>query len=838
MKIHKLHEKWMLKIMPPGTFAGKEMGAGIWRDKAPVRCIPAQVPGGVYDALLKAGEMKDPYWRDEEEGALKWMDFDFIFEKEFVLPADLEECPQILLHCACLDTIAWVYCNGILTGKGENMHRVYEFDLTGLLHPGINQIQICIQSPVSYIREKQEQVEVLGTADAMNGFPHIRKAHCMFGWDWGPHLPDAGIRGDICLYGLEGVRLGQVRVRQQHGEGSVILRVHPEIVRQSSAFFVEEKPFSWKLELFDPEGNPLTCQEYPGEILSAGAAVKEPRLWWPNGLGGQPLYRVRVSLLQGEQVLEVQEKKIGLRTMTVRRRKDEWGECFAHEVNGLTVFAMGADYIPEDCIYGKMNRERTRKLLTACRDAHFNCVRVWGGGWYPSDDFFDLCDELGLMVWLDFMFACATYHLDEEFDRNIQAELRDNIRRVRHHACLALYCGNNEMEQFVAEGQWVARPKHFADYFKMYEYIFPRIAEEEDGETFYWPASPSSGGSLDFPNDPDRGDVHYWEVWHGNKPFTEYRKHFFRYASEFGFESFPSEKTIESFTLPEDRNPFSYVMEKHQRCVGGNGKILTYLYQTFLYPGSMGALVYASQLLQAEAMKYGVEHFRRNRGRCMGAVFWQLNDCWPVASWSSIDYEGRWKALHYYAKRFFAPLLLSCEEESVLTQDWEINQPEKHLRKSVRFNVSNETREAREAEVRWQLRSAGGEILREDKLFISAAPLSAAWTEAVDCPDADERRNYVSFQLYENGEWISSGSVIFTVPKFFCWEDPGLTVHVQGRELVVRADAYAKSVEVRNRSDNLILEDNFFDMDPGERRIRILAGEPERLEIRSVYDIR
>lgn len=302
-----------------------------------------------------------------------------------------------------------------------------------------------------------------------------------------------------------------------------------------------------------------------------------------------------------------------------------------------------------------MTPERTYSLLKQAKDANFNCIRVWGGGNYPYDSFWDACDELGLVVWEDFMFACAVYDLTEEFEETITAEFIDNIKRIRHHASLGLWCGNNEMEMFVAQGNWVSRPKEKSDYVKMYEYIIPKVLKEYDPNTFYWPASPSSGGAFDDPNDENRGDVHYWDVWHGNKPITEYRKFYFRYVSEFGFQSFPSLKTVETFTEPEDRNIFSYVMEKHQRNKTANGKIMNYMEQTFLYPNDFDTTLYASQLLQAEAIRYGVEHFRRNRGRCMGTVIWQLNDCWPVASWSSIDYCGRMEGAALLCEAFLRP---------------------------------------------------------------------------------------------------------------------------------------------------------------------------------------
>lgn len=604
-----------------------------------------------------------------------------------------------------------------------------------------------------------------------------------------------------------------------------------------SAASDENSEYDYRITVVDPDG---VCHVYDGS--PSRITVEKPQLWWPNGYGKQPLYRIRAELLRktpsGEELVDVWEKRIGLRTMTMHIEKDAYGEQFAHEVNGVRIFAMGADYIPEDNLLGRVTAERTYELLKQARDANFNCIRVWGGGNYPYDAFWDACDELGLIVWEDFMFACAVYDLTPEFEANIRQELIDNIKRIRHHASLGLWCGNNEMEMFVDQGRWVTRHREKSDYVKMYEYIIPKILEIYDPNTFYWPASPSSGGAFDDPNGEFRGDVHYWDVWHGDKPITEYRKFYFRYLSEFGFQSFPSLKTCETFTEPEDRNIFSYVMEKHQRNKTANGKIMNYMEQTFLYPTSFDTVLYASQLLQAEAIRYGVEHFRRNRGRCMGTVIWQLNDCWPVASWSSIDYCGRWKALHYYAKRFFAPLMLSCAEEGILTQDTNPNAEPYHVRKSIHLNVANETMSDQEVTVRYALRNADGEILREGSVSLTVPALSSRWLSKEDMEDAELYSNYVSYEMETEGKVISGGSVMFCAPKHFRFHDPKLRVRAEGNELVVTASAYARSIEIINEDDDMLLEDNYFDMNGGERRIRIVRGNPTGLKVRSIYDIR
>ena len=571
--------------------------------------------------------------------------------------------------------------------------------------------------------------------------------------------------------------------------------------------------------------------------------ILQPQLWWPNGLGGQPLYTVKTTLTENHMGIDTWERRIGLRTMTVVRRRDAWGESFCHSVNGLEFFAMGADYIPEDNLLSRVTPVRTRRLLEDAVLANHNVIRVWGGGYYPDDFFYDACDELGLVVWQDFMFACANYLLTPEFAADIRAEFIDNIRRLRHHASLGLWCGNNEMEMFQAQSAYDGTPRLRSDYIRMFEHILPEVLAAEDPDTFYWPASPSSGGGFDAPNDPDRGDTHYWEVWHGGKPFTDYRNHFFRYASEFGFQSFPCRATVEGFTLPEDRNVFSRIMEMHQRNASANGKIMGYLAATFLYPVDFDTLLYASQLLQAEAIRFGVEHWRRHRGRCMGAVVWQLNDIWPVASWSSIDCHGRWKALHYAEKRFFAPVALSCEEHGELDGRTScVDEPaEASLPMSARFAVANETRAPFSGIARWALRAPDASVILSGAVPVEAPPMSSVWLDP-DGPSTfdgyDALGCYVSYDL-ENaaGAAVSSGTSLFCAPKHFRFQDPCLQGRLADGCVHVEAAAYARGVEIVTDDPDCVFSDNYFDMNAGSKVVGILRGNPQTVSLRSVFDI-
>lgn len=793
----------------------------------------AHVPGSVYADLMADGTMPDPFWRENELDAFERMKKDYVYQRAFTVTEAQLAHAHVELVCEGLDTLAHVSLNGREIAFADNMHITWVWDVKEQLHAGENTLEIRFDSPILYCAKKAEEAPGWESSDATPGFRHLRKAHCMFGWDWGPRLPDAGIWRPIFLRTWDAARLENALMLQAHHDGVVDVTIRPEIAGESA----------WSAEITAPDGEVLTL---PGTTAAEQViTIEHPQLWWPNGLGKQPLYRVTVRLAAGD----TRTWRIGLRTMTVSREKDEWGEEFCHVVNGVKVFAMGADYIPEDNILARVTPERTRRLLEGCKAANFNAIRVWGGGYYPDDAFYDICDELGLLVWQDLMYACAFYDLTPDFERSIRVETHQNVARLRHHASLALICGNNEMEMFMAGANsalinhrtWEfvpTYPHHITDYVKMFEYILPAIVKETAPQTYWWPASPSSGGNFDAPNDENRGDNHYWDVWHGEKPFTEYRKFFFRYASEFGFQSFPCLKSVEQFTLPDDRNIFSRVMERHQRNQAANGKILSYLSQTFRYPNSFDDLLYASQLMQAEAIRYGVEHWRRNRGRCMGAIIWQLNDIWPVASWASIDYYGRWKALHYAAKRFFAPVMVSAEEEGELSQNPKIN--EYHpapLEKSFRLNVCNETLRDVTGEVVWALRTPDGAIVRQNQQTLTIPAMSAKWLDKVDCADASLTGHYVSFAFVVDDVAVSEGTCIFCAPKHFEFVDPRLTVETRGDTLVVTSHAYAKQVWLESEDADLLLDDNAFDMNPGTKVVRVVKGTAEKVRVRSVWDL-
>ena len=811
---------------------------GKWRFKrvSDAEWLEGSVPGSVFNDLLEAGRIEDPFYRDNEVFAEEIASHAYEYVRSFDIDRNMLAHERITLLCKGFDTLAAVSVNGAPLGETENMHRIYEFDIKGSLREGANSIRVELRSPVAYIKSKDAETPLWGAQEAMKGFPHMRKAHCMFGWDWGPQIPDLGIWRDIAVTGYGEDRLEDVYVTQEHGDGRVGLDVRVRLDRKSV------RPLTIRARVTAPDGGSVeNTVSAAGDLEHIALQIVRPELWWPNGFGSQPLYGLEVELLENGALLDKKEMKTGLRTIRVKREKDSWGESFEFAVNGVSIFMMGADYIPEDNLLARCSRERTEKLIKNCVEANFNCLRIWGGGYYPEDYLYDLCDAHGLIIWQDFMFACAIYDLNSGFEQNIVREAADNIKRLRHHASLGIWGGNNEMETAWVNWEFPKTEKLRGDYIRMFEELLPAAVKEYDPNTFYWPSSPSSGGGFADPNSENMGDVHYWDVWHGLKPFTDYRKFHFRFVSEFGFQSFPCLKTVETFTLPEDRNIFSYVMEKHQKNGSANGRILYYLSENFRYPRDFEALLYTSQLLQAEAIKYGVEHWRRNRGRCMGAIYWQLNDCWPVASWASIDCFGRWKALHYFAKRFFAPVLLSACEEGL----------------GVSLHVTNETMEPFTGEIRWKLRSNDSEILEEGAAEAQAGPLSSGVFCSLDfagllADKALQRRTYLEYGLYSGALCIGGGTVLFAMAKHFEFLDPHLAVRVRdaGEEFRVEvfAQAYAKYVGLDLSDADCIFSDNYFDMTAGESKLvtvkksdlsRAMTAEEfiEGLNARSIYDL-
>lgn len=812
--------------------------------------VPVAVPGSVLAGLMDAGKIPDPFDRENEYAARDLFRKDYEFSKTFSVTEELLSQDAVTLVCEGLDTLTDIYLNGSLAASTDNMHRTWRIAVKELLQVGKNHIRIVFKSVLQYMEnyksEENKEIHYV-PCSCMKGNQYLRKAHSMFGWDWGPQLVDAGIFRDIYLEGVTGGRLFDVHIRQNHTDGNVDLSVAVQIEKIQDArigkWSVTAEVWEKTGELKDSQAIGLGEMDKLGRI-TAKLHIEQAKLWWPNGYGEQPLYGVCVRLLNEDgETADTVTKTIGLRTLTVSCDKDEWGSEFAFLVNGLKIFARGGNYIPEDCVYSRITKERQEYILGSCVRANYNCVRVWGGGYYPSEAFYDLCDRYGLIVWQDLMFACNVYDVTEEFAKNCRMEILDNVKRLRHHASLGLWCGNNEIEsgwhhweQFQEESMYLR-----ADYIKLFEYILPKAVRETDPDTFYWPSSPSSGGCFDYPDDENRGDAHYWDVWHGQKPFTDYQKYYFRFCSEFGFQSFPCKKTVDSFTQEEDRNIFSKVMESHQKNEAANGKILYYLSENFRYPKDFESLLYISQVLQGVAIKYGSEHFRRNRGRCMGTLYWQVNDNWPVASWASMDYFGRWKALHYMAAKFYAPLAASIRKND----------------DGMALFLANETGKAQTYKAVFRVRDLYLNIVREVKTegSVEAYSVKKLLEERIGVLMGGAKADEVFAEatvILEDGTVLTQ-SETFVPYKYM--ELPEATLAVDAREIgdayeiSITGEVFAPFVELDFADADVIFSDNFFTLtDTAPMKITIAKEDiyrgsfsgaedlKKRLQIRTLRD--
>lgn len=794
--------------------------------------LAGTVPGSFFYDLEKSGYWgeHDVFYRENNQKCVDIANRDFVYSKRFVVPDDFfAPHNRIFLEADGLDTIAEIRLNGKIVARTENMFRRYRFEVRNYLTPGENDIAIFFANTIARIAQLHAQRPLWNPSHTLDGAVHLRKNHCSFGWDWGPQIPDLGIWQPIRIKAYPDAQLEEFHVTQRHLDDKVYLECLANLEQWGAA------GCSLHVTLVDPDKRVQQFEVNSNEKQTV--TVSSPQLWWPNGYGRQPLYEVICEVWQEGTLVDQQRQHIGLRRLRLERRQDEFGESFQFNINGIPIFARGANYVPEDVYLTRAHRQTTERLIRAAVTANFNCLRVWGGGIYPSDDFYDLCDRYGLIVWQDLMFACGVYDVNNpRFYENIAEEVRDNLKRIRHHASLGLVCGNNEMEWGLLEWSLPQTQEMREEYLKQYETLFPAVMAEVCPYVDYWPASPSSGGNFDNPNAENRGDVHYWQVWHGNKPFTEFRRHYFRFLSEFGFESFPALKTVKTFTTEEDRNIFSPVMEDHQRCEGGNGKILSYLAQYFRYPKDFDALLYVSQLSQAEAMRYAIEHLRRHRGRCMGATYWQFNDNWPVASWSSIDYFGRWKALQYVVKRAYDHVLISCEEEET----------------AASIHLSNEHNHAIAGTLAWQLLTLSGEIIAQDQRRVEVAALSSARVFALDfskeLAGAHRRERYLSFSYFDEREQVARrGTAVFVPYKHLRLQNPVLKAALsKGNgvyEIAVTAAAFAKFVMLDLTHADVIFSDNYFDLGAGETRLLTVPQEEidlqtlqSQLVLRSLFD--
>jgi beta-mannosidase len=809
-----------------GDWKFRQIPGGRWQ--------AAEVPGSVHLDLLRLGQIPDPFFADQEK-QVKWVaETDWEYARDFEAAPELLRAERVFLCADGLDTLAEITLNGQAVGITDNMFRSYRWEVKDGLIPGGNQLRITFRSPVRYITAKYKGQPLTCGMESIPGGTYLRKAACHFGWDWGPKLPPMGIWKDIQLMGAATARLSDVHVRQEHSGGGVQIEAALAVERWRSA------GLSARMVVTAPDGSSLTtASNFTGDEVRLAVIIRHPQLWWPNGYGDQPLYRVQIQLVEENMLLDEREMTIGLRTLELRQAPDEWGESFTFIVNGTPIFAKGANWIPADTFPNRITGASLDRLVSSAAAVHMNMLRVWGGGYYETEHFYDLCDRYGILVWQDFMFACGIYPLgNPAFRENLAAETRETVRRLRHRACLALWCGNNEMETGWVEWGW-SRPANRrlkAEYSQYFYHDLPELVSAEDPDHAYWPSSPSSGQAFQAPDSQDRGDAHYWDVWHGRKPFSAYSQQYPRFMSEFGFQSLPPLRTIKSFAEPSDWNLTSYVMEHHQRSGVGNELILSQMAAHFRIPKDFASLVYVSMILQAEGIRYGVEHWRRSKQRVSGTLYWQLDDNWPVISWSSIDYYGRWKALHYAARHFYAPALLSVERDA----------------ERLALYVTSDLREDCAGVLSWSLQTLDGKIIQSGDSQVSIPALQSQRVAELDFStvmrELDPFRMFFYAELALPGQPTSRQFIAFVPDKHLALEDPGLEARLEadGARIIIRVTArsLARFVELQFARVDTVFSDNYFTLPAGAtREVSCLLPEGwtleqvrAELELRSLFD--
>ncbi len=776
--------------------------------------MPATVPGDVHLDLLANKKIPDPFVRDNE-AKLQWIENEsWEYRLNFDVTAAQLARANVDLVFDGLDAASQVYVNGEQVLNADNMFRIWRVPVKVHLHVGKNLLRVLFPSPI-------KAAEEVAAGDAFRlksktaDKTYIRKAAYEYGWDWGPKFVTSGIWRPVRLEAWDKVRIADFAIRQRDVTKDVA-HVDAEVEIEASSVGTARVSVH-----YTDNGQPVTIVEtvsvHAGtNTIDVPVDIRQPKLWYPAGYGEQPLYEFAAQVSIGGQAAEERKAKAGLRSIVLHRALDKWGRSFELVVNGIPVFAKGADVIPFDSFPNRVTTADYRRILESARDANMNMIRHWGGGYYETDEFYSICDELGIMVWQDFMFGNDWQPGTYAFKLNIEAEAEDQVRRLRNHPSIVVWCGNNETE---AAFSWGVRPtlpadvrlQIWQDYLTEFSGILPRVVARLDAETPYWPSSPSADYEP-LSDTYQSGDAHIWDVWHGRVPFSTYETHHARFVTEYGFQSFPEMQTVEAFTDPEDRaNIFTPVMLAHQKNDEGNSIIHDYLLRDYAEPKDFASFLYVSQVLQAEGIKIGAEHFRRSRPETMGSIFWQLNDCWPVASWSSIDYYGRWKALQYYARRFYEPVLVSPHVEDG----------------SVKVYIVSDKTEAMPATLRVRLMHFDGKVLLEDSHAVDVAPFASKvyldWPlkKLTDAGAADTSKVFVVAELTkkEGGE-ISRNLAYLAPVKEIQLKPADLKVETAGGKgsyrIRVTSPVLARSVYLSFGNLDVKVSDNYFNILPGE----------------------
>jgi beta-mannosidase len=803
----------------------KQVGKDNW--------APATVPGSVHTDLLANKQIEDPLYRDNET-KLQWIGkVNWEYETIFAVPAATLQRSNLELVFKGLDTYADVTLNGTDILHTDNMFREWRANVKPQLKAGENRLHIRFRSPLNevaglpakygynlYAGNDEQAMAIVGDKGPVLS-PYTRKAPYQYGWDWGPRFVTSGVWQPVQLEAWDDAKLTDFHVIQrQLSAQAAQLSLEVEYEGASSAAGHEAvlilQPIGPDGKSVGPEIQQQVKLKANRHTLTAELRLDNPKLWYPAGYGDQALYSFRARLMQNGKLLDEAKTRTGLRTLQLRRDKDQYGKSFEFVVNGIPIFAKGANWIPADIFPTRVTNKRYHTLLQAARDANMNMMRVWGGGIYENQYFYDTCDEMGIMVWQDFLFACSFYPGNKEFTDNVREELTYQIRRLRDHPSISIWVGNNENE--VAWQQWGIPERMgshklevWSNYLQLYRDLIPTVLKAEDPSRPYWSSSPSSDFE-DMAGSQTTGDMHYWDVWGGTAPISDYEKQLPRFMSEYGFQSFPELKSVQEFTVAEDRDILSPVMKQHQRSGAGNPRLIDYLLRDYKQPKNFESFLYVSQVLQAHAIKLSAEHLRRNRPRTMGSMYWQLDDCWGVASWSSIDYYGRWKALQYYAKRFYSDVLVSPHEEG----------------DQVRFYVVSDKTTALPGKLQIRLLDFNGRSLFNQTSAIQIEPLTSkayvSISRAKLLGKQDPKKVVLSCEVQQaNGQVLSDNTYYFALPKEMALPKASIQstwkqTNDSTFQVTLQSKSLAREVNLTLTEKDGFFVDNYFDLLPGQKK--------------------
>jgi len=773
---------------------------GNWKLTGDSAELTGAVPGCNYLSLLAAEMIEDPFYGLNEQTAYNVALKDWIYSREFEVSLEVLKKENIFLCAKGIDTIAEIFINGWKVANCANAYRTYRFDIKKYLVCGKNNIEVVLYSPIKYAKKCQKEYRLPQNPMNSTGSQHIRKPAYHFGWDWAPKLPLSGITGDIYIDAYSS-RFKDIRITQEKNGTAVNVKVNALVEGAAENLSVE-------LILTPPQNNALKveCALSANKTAALCATVDNPELWFPNGLGGQPLYKLILELKRGRKSEDKRSFEIGIRTIELDLSPDKYGSNFCFVVNGVPIFAKGANWAPTDSFVNRTSPERLEDYIRTAANAGMNMLRVWGGGYYESDLFYSLCDRYGILVWQDFCFACYPYpFMNKGFLENVLAEARDNVRRLRHHASLALWCGNNEVEAILPA--YIYRYKLVKAQKDFYYGKLAELVREEDGITPYRAGSPGSGKFMRKVGSDDVGDTHLWHVWHGLRRPEYYRSRPSRFISEFGMESLPTLHCIKSFCEQQDMELRSPVIASHQKTAGGIGKILYYLLLDHRYPDNFAHLVYLSNLAQAQIIEKEVLCWRRNP-RTHGTLIWQYNDCWPVCSDSCIDYTDSFKALYYFAKRFFAPVVLSIERSG----------------RRISIYAVNDRAEAFKGMLKWEVKDFNGGLLAEYSESAEILPYSSQKFDNIKLSASFygkyAKTSYLTAELYDSqGNIAAIGYVLFVPDKKARLIKPNFRISAEEDErnltIRIKSNCFARGVCAEIEGLPSRFDNNYADIPPG-----------------------